>query len=130
VIEVGLAELVVMAERAAERAYAPYSTYRVGAAVRGQSGRVYTGCNVENASYGATLCAERVAVATMVAAGETRLSAAAVFTFGPEPAMPCGICRQTLREFAEHADVVAACPSGTRVLALSALLPDPFVLAR
>lgn len=93
--------LVETATRARERAYAPYSDYRVGAAVLGPDGAVFAGCNVENASYGLALCAERSAVAHLIAAGHRRLTAIAVVTAGPEPGRPCGLCRQTLSEFAD-----------------------------
>jgi cytidine deaminase len=92
-------ELEQAAIEARGRAYAPYSRYLVGAALLGDDGRIYAGCNVENASYGLTICAERGACATMVAAGCRRLVAAVVVTQGPEPGSPCGMCRQTLSEF-------------------------------
>jgi cytidine deaminase len=92
--------LVAAATKAQTHAYAPYSNYQVGAAVLAPSGAIFAGCNVENASYGLALCAERSAVAHLVAAGETRVAAVAVVTRGPEPGRPCGLCRQTLAEFA------------------------------
>ena len=120
-------ELVDAARQVQSRAYAPYSGFKVGAALRGASGRVYTGCNVENASYGATVCAERAAIAQMVAAGEERLTSVAVYTEADEPAMPCGICRQALMEFAEgDVPVVAIGPSSERRSTLAKLLPAPF----
>jgi cytidine deaminase len=120
-------ELVEAARQVQSRAYAPYSGFKVGAALRGASGRVYTGCNVENASYGATVCAERGAIAQMVAAGEERLSAVVVYTEADEPAMPCGICRQALMEFADgDVPVVAVGPSSERRSTLAELLPAPF----
>jgi cytidine deaminase len=93
--------LVEVAQRTQGRAYAPYSGYRVGAAVLAPDGAIYGGCNVENASYGVALCAERSAIAHLVAAGGGRIAAIAVVTAGPEPGRPCGICRQTLSEFAD-----------------------------
>lgn len=122
-----LSELVEAARQGAAHAYAPYSQYKVGAAVRGASGRVYTGCNVENASYGATVCAERVAVFKLVSAGETELVEVAVWTAGPEPAMPCGICRQVLAEFGRQALVAVATPGSVRQTTLLELFPEPFV---
>jgi cytidine deaminase len=92
--------LVEAAARARNRAYAPYSGYLVGAAVLAPDGAIFAGCNVENASYGLALCAERSAIAHLVAAGHTRVAAVAVVTAGPEPGRPCGLCRQTLSEFA------------------------------
>lgn len=112
-----------------EHAYAPYSKYAVGAAVRARSGAVYTGCNVENATYGATICAERAAVTAMVAAGERALDAVVVFTDGGPLGMPCGVCRQTLVEFGDDdCVVVVASPREERVTTLAELLPQPFRL--
>jgi cytidine deaminase len=93
--------LVEAAARARLRAYAPYSGYAVGAAILAADGAVFAGCNVENASYGLALCAERNAVAHLIAAGQSRVGAIAVITPGPEPGRPCGLCRQTLCEFAD-----------------------------
>jgi cytidine deaminase len=94
-----MTELIEAARRVRAHAYAPYSRYQVGAAVRGASGRIFVGVNVENASYGLALCAERSAVAAAVAAGETALAAVAVVTASSPPAAPCGMCRQVLAEF-------------------------------
>jgi len=129
------AERLVTAARAARaRAYAPYSRYKVGAAVLTRGGVVYAGCNVENATYGATLCAERSAIAAMVSAGDSDPVACAVVTAGPEPGAPCGICRQVLAEFAREMAVllVAEDPKGKivgrRSQRLSRLLPQAFGL--
>ena len=120
-----LAELLARAREARPVAYAPYSRYAVGAAVRVEDGRVFVGVNVENAMYGATVCAERVAVWTAVAAGGRRIIAVAVVT--PSGGTPCGFCRQVLVEFAapETPVVVAAADSETpiRVFTLGELLP-------
>ncbi len=123
--------LVTAARRAARNAYAPYSRFRVGAAVLTRSGRVFTGANVENASYGLTNCAERTAVFAAVAAGERRIVAVAVYTPTRRPTPPCGACRQVIREFGPRAEIVCACAS-REVLAttLDALLPDSFGPAR
>lgn len=108
----------------------PYSGFRVGAAVLGASGRVYTGCNVENSSYPVGLCAERNAVGSAVAAGETALLAVALASPGPDPddLTPCGMCRQFLAEFGE--DIVVVCRQGGewRAAELRELLPGPFKL--
>jgi cytidine deaminase len=121
-----LERLVAMARDAQQRAYAPYSRFRVGAALETRSGKVYSGCNVENASYGATICAERGAVMQMVAAGETELRRVAVYTDAVEPAMPCGVCRQVLIEFGRDVEIVCAGPGAARVLWLRDLFPEPF----
>lgn len=107
-------------------AYAPYSGFRVGAAIETASGAIFSGANFENASYGATLCAERAAVASMVAAGERDIAKVAVYAEGPALSMPCGLCRQVLFEFGREAHVIVAGPSGTRTTTLAALLPEPF----
>jgi cytidine deaminase len=112
-----------------ERAYSPYSKFRVGAAVLCTSGEIYGGCNVENASYGLTLCAERVALVSAVAAGETKYAAMAVATSGG--ASPCGACRQFAAEF--HGDlpvliVNADRPDQVRETNLAELLPEQFHL--
>lgn len=125
-----LEELALAAQAVQPHAHAPYSSFRVGAAVRSSSGRIYVGCNVENASYGATVCAERNAIGAMVAAGETELVAVAVFTEADAPTMPCGICRQVLREFAEDAPILALCPAGRKQTTLAELLPEAFVFRR
>ncbi|MGI6037572.1 MAG: cytidine deaminase [Limnochordia bacterium] len=93
-------ELIQRAIAALDHAYAPYSQFKVGAAVLGGSGKIYVGCNVENASYGATLCAERVAIGSAIAAGEREIKGIAVVGDTPEVISPCGICRQVLLEFA------------------------------
>ncbi len=124
-------ELVAAARAVRDRAYAPYSRYLVGAAVRGRSGAIYVGCNVENASYGGTICAERAAICAMVAAGETLFDAVAVYTEAEPPATPCGICRQVLSEFAApEARVWVASPRVLRSFAFQHLLPEQFVLER
>jgi cytidine deaminase len=121
--------LTLAAVSARKNAHAPYSGYAVGAALMTRSGRVFAGCNVENASYGLTLCAERGAIAQMVAAGEREPIAIVVVTRGPTAGTPCGMCRQTLAEFAEDLDVmllVEGDASSARTLRLSALLPEAF----
>ena len=121
------ARLVSAAKAVRERAYAPYSKFRVGAAVETASGVIFSGANVENASYGATVCAERAAIFCMVAAGERNVTRVAVYAEGPELAMPCGLCRQVLVEHAPGADVIVAGPNGNRKTTLAALMPEPFV---
>jgi len=121
--------LVAAASRARRAAYAPYSGYQVGAAVLAGSGRIFEGCNVENASFGLALCAERSAVAQLVASGERILLAVAVVTAGPEPGAPCGLCRQMLAEFTDDIPIALAVAGDVdprKMTSLSDLLPQPF----
>jgi cytidine deaminase len=115
------------AERAARLAYAPYSRFRVGAALLCEDGTIVVGCNVENASYGLTICAERNAVHAAVAQGHTRFIALAIATEGQDPVSPCGACRQVLAEFAPSFPVHAYC-AGLDVLreSTASLLPYAF----
>jgi cytidine deaminase len=126
--------LVEAARSVRRRAYAPYSNYRVGAAIATRSGKIFVGCNVENASFGACLCAERNAIAQMVAAGERDPVACAVVTEGSRPGSPCGICRQVLAEFAREMPIAlvgdGASRGKRRDTTLSKLLPDAFRLKR
>jgi cytidine deaminase len=118
-------QLVARAIEARQRAYAPYSHYKVGAALLGKSGKVYLGCNVENASYSHTICAERTAVVKAVSEGETEFEAIAVVT--RNGGSPCGACRQVLAEFAPELTVYIADESGEhRTTTLRELLPDSF----
>ncbi len=124
--------LLDSAREAAERAYAPYSCFRVGAALLFADGTVLTACNVENASYGLSLCAERGAVAAMVARGLRNPIAVGVVgskdgDFG-RPCPPCGACRQTLAEFNPDMRVVLASPDGPRVFLVRELLPHSFLM--
>lgn len=122
-----LETLVAAAVQVRERAYAPYSNYKVGAALLTASGRLYTGCNVENASYGLCLCAERSAVARAVCEGERELVAVAVATSSSPPAPPCGLCRQTLAEFARDLPIVLVNDAGERIdTTLEAIFPQSF----
>lgn len=121
--------LVEAARRARANAYAPYSGYEVGAALVAPNGRIFAGCNVENASYGLALCAERSAVAQLVAAGGREIAGLVVVTVGPEPGSPCGLCRQTLSEFATDLPIGLALASDDlpRVTkSLAQLFPEPF----
>jgi cytidine deaminase len=118
-------ELIQLAARARENAYAPYSKFKVGAALLAKSGRIYTGANVENASYGLTICAERAALFNAVSAGEREFTAIAIVT--DRGVSPCGACRQVLREFGQDLRVIVADTQGhQREHTLGELLPDDF----
>ena len=120
-------ELLKKAAAAAQNAYAPHSNFRVGAALLTANGEVFPGCNVENASYGATVCAERNAVAQAVASGMKQFVMLAVVTNTSPPSAPCGLCRQVLVEFSRNLPVILSNPKGEIVRTkMSKLLPDPF----
>jgi cytidine deaminase len=119
-------DLVRAAEAARRHAHAPYSRYRVGAAVETDDGAIYAGCNVENASYGLTICAERAAVCAAVAAGARRIRRAVVVTDSDPPGAPCGACRQVLAEFGLDMEVTAVGPARRMQWRLRDLLPDAF----
>ncbi|RMG11992.1 MAG: cytidine deaminase [Deltaproteobacteria bacterium] len=119
--------LVEAAMRARENAYAPYSEFRVGAALRCEDGTIFGGCNVENASYGLCLCGERSALAAAVSAGYTRFTHCAVLTETSPPSPPCGICLQALVEFADDLPILLANTQGERIrVRLKDLLPFRF----
>ena len=101
-------KLIAAARQARESAHAPYSNFRVGAALRAQSGRIYTGCNIENASYGLTVCAERVAIFKAVSEGERGFEAIAVVADTDKLTPPCGACRQIIWEFCGDIEVILA----------------------
>ncbi|MEW6743357.1 MAG: cytidine deaminase [Planctomycetota bacterium] len=120
-----IGHLVARALEVREQAYARYSRFKVGAALLGEDGRVFTGCNVENASFGLTCCAERVAIFNAVTAGCRRFSALAVASAGG--AAPCGACRQVIREFAPRLTLYLAVADGSYLEErLERLLPDSF----
>jgi len=125
-------ELLAAAKRAREKAYAPYSTFPVGAAVLGSDGRIFSGCNVENASLGLTCCAERNAIFAMVAAGETEIREILVIGETEEFLPPCGACRQVIAEFAPPSTVVHMCnrAGDCRDVPVSELIPFIFHLKK
>jgi cytidine deaminase len=122
-----LSALIRTARAAAKKAYAPYSKFPVGAAVLAGSGKIYAGCNVENASYGLCNCAERSAIFAAASAGERVIRAVAIYTPTATPTAPCGACRQVINEFGPTALVVSVCDSAERTEAtLDQLLPAAF----
>ena len=119
-----LASLEKTARKVRERAYAPYSNFQVGAALESTSGKVFTGCNVENISYGLTICAERNAVFAAIAAGVRSFRRIVVVADSKEPVTPCGACRQVLSEFADNMEIVSINLQSKKFRAkLSELLP-------
>ncbi len=128
-MESSFAELIDAAKNVRKNAYAPFSRFKVGAAVLTTEGKIYTGVNVENSSYGLTICAERVAVFKAVSDGARKITAVAIYTDTEEPVWPCGACRQVLFEFALEGDmdVISATSSGkVEVKKLSELFPEGF----
>jgi cytidine deaminase len=122
-----LERLRELAKAASAHAHCPYSRFRVGAALACPSGKTYCGCNVENASYGLTNCAERTAIFQMVAAGETRFESIVIYTPTPEPTAPCGACRQVMNEFSPDAEVISVCDGpGMLRSSVKDLLPSAF----
>jgi cytidine deaminase len=120
-------DLIAEATKARENAAAAYSKYKVGAALRTRGGKVFHGCNVENATYGLTVCAERVALLSAIAAGERQFDAIAVVTQSDEPGTPCGPCRQLMWEYCGDIPVTIANLKGKRIeYKLSQLFPHPF----
>jgi cytidine deaminase len=122
--------LIHEAEIARENARADYSKFKVGAALQAGSGRIYRGCNVENSTFGLTVCAERVALLSALAAGEQEFSALAVVTRARPPATPCGPCRQLLWEYCGDIEIILANADdddGVRTLRLSRIFPEPFI---
>jgi cytidine deaminase len=122
-----LRQLERLARKAAKTSYSPYSRFPVGAAVLTTSGKIFAGCNVENASYGLCNCAERTAIFSAVASGERRVSAVAVYTPTSTPSSPCGACRQVINEFGPDALVISVCDTEERIEgSIRTLLPNAF----
>lgn len=124
---VQIRQLEAAARAAARQAYAPYSKFRVGAAVLTDSGKIFSGCNVENASYGLSNCAERTAIFQAVSNGARRLRAVAIYTPTKGVTAPCGACRQVIFEFSTTAQVICFCNGKGRLeVPITALLPGAF----
>jgi cytidine deaminase len=123
--------LLAAATQVRENAYAPYSRFKVGAAIRAASGRIYSGCNVENVAYPEGTCAEAGAIAAMVAAGETVIEEVLVIADSPDPVPPCGGCRQKIAEFAAQSVTVTLCTTdgARRSMTVADLLPGVFTAA-
>ncbi|MDF2571323.1 MAG: cdd [Sporomusa sp.] len=120
-------ELINAALKARKLAYVPYSGFKVGAAVQGKSGQIYTGCNIENASYGLSNCAERTAIFKAVSEGEKSLIAIAVVADTPGPVSPCGACRQVMAEFGIDQIVLVNLKGEQQKVTMAELLPFSFV---
>ncbi len=118
------------AKEASKNAYAPYSNFPVGACVLAQSGQIYTGCNVENASYGLSICAERSAIVTAISNGEKALLAVAIYSPKMDDCLPCGTCRQVIFEFQkdEQIDIITDTKNGYNIHKINELLPMGFKL--
>ena len=124
-------ELITRARNAQKNAYAPFSQFKVGTALLTDDGKIYSGCNVENSTYGATNCAERTAVFTAVCDGARSFQKIVVVTDSEDPVMPCGICRNVLYEFSPNMEIIAVGASGkTERIQLSALFPKGFRLKK
>ena len=120
-------ELYKVAAEVRRNAYAPYSKFKVGAALLSENGKIYTGVNIENASYGATICAERSAISTAITDGERSFEAIAIAA-GEESAFPCGICRQVLAEFAPDIAIIVGNGVDLKSYSLEELIPHSFNL--
>ena len=118
--------LIAIAAEARARAYAPYSSFNVGAALLDADGRIFAGCNVENVSFGLTICAERVAVSSAITAGSKTFRAIAIVSDSTKPVVPCGACRQVMAEFAPDLRIISATTQGAVTeFDLATLLPSP-----
>jgi len=122
-----IGELIRSAKQAVENAYCDYSRFPVGATVLTTTGNLYAGCNIENASYGLTICAERTAVFNAVSSGEREIAAVAIYTPTKKPTAPCGACRQVINEFGPKAIIICTCDGSDPIRRrLDALLPSAF----
>lgn len=122
-------ELIDFAKEASQNAYAPYSNFKVGACILSENGKIYKGCNFENASYGLSICAERNAIGSMVANGETKIQAIAIYSPNMYNCTPCGACRQVINEF-KTSETVVVTIAGDKIIVktIDELLPGSFQL--
>jgi len=129
-MQVNQKHLLTQASEAAQNSYSPYSKFKVGACVLYEDGKTYTGCNVENASYGLTLCAERTAISSAIADGEkTKIVAVAIYSPNAKLCYPCGACRQWIAEFSKDAEVILEDTDGNpKAFSIKELLPYSFEL--
>ncbi len=124
-------ELMEKAVEASKNSYSPYSKFAVGACVITDSGKIYTGCNFENSSFGMTICAERNAIGSAVADGERKIKAVAIYSPNQDNCAPCGACRQVIHEFCDNdadVDIILKNKDELRVITLASLLPESFNL--
>ena len=122
-------KLIAEAKMAREKAYAPYSNFKVGAAVLTSNGKIFSGCNIENSSYGLSICAERAAIFNAVSSGYKKFTKIAVVTDSEPPSSPCGACRQVIFEFGDDIEVIMANLKGDmRIARIDELLKDGFKL--
>ena len=123
-------EMIKLAAKVSENAYVPYSHFPVGACVLAESGNIYTGCNFENSSYGMTICGERNAIGSAIAAGERKIRAVAIYSPKRKYCVPCGACRQVMSEFVslEGLDIILETEDGIAIKSLQEMLPDSFEL--
>jgi len=119
-------ELISLAKKASINAYAPYSGFNVGAALLTKSGKIFTGSNIENASYGATVCAERVAIFKAVSENEKEFEGIAIYTDSDKLSFPCGICRQVMSEFSKDLIIILSNEKDRKIYTLKEILPYPF----
>lgn len=122
--------LMEKAMEVSQKAYVPYSKFPVGACVLSENGKVYTGCNFENGSYGLTICAERNAIGSMISGGEYKIKAVAIYSPNMNNCTPCGACRQVIKEFQTEkgCDVAVKIGDGLKIYKLDELLPESFTL--
>lgn len=123
-------ELLERAKAASEKAYAPYSKFKVGACVLTENEKIYTGCNFENSSFGLTICAERNAIGSAVADGEIKIKAIAIYSPNTKPCYPCGACRQVMSEFVSDSglDIITEAENGIDIKNFDEIFPEGFRL--